>query len=146
MQRKSCELIRSSTACRRSCHLPMTRPRTERHEGTGLLEEPLRDLHRPAEIDLALGHAPLHTDNEGLELIYFLRALDAPNISICQGSGGHAYFLAELAYRLHQWGSNVFVMPKHGGRTVNQLMSRHLEVLQYVRRRQANNASYDLPS
>jgi hypothetical protein len=98
------------------------------------LEEPLRDLHRPAEIDLALGHAPLHTDNEGLELIYFLRALDAPNISICQGSGGHAYFLAELAYRLHQWGSNVFIMPKHGGRTVNQLTSRHLEVLQYIRR------------
>jgi len=31
-------------------------------------------------------------------------------------------------------GFNVFVMPKHGGRTVNQLMSRHLEVLQYIRR------------
>ena len=24
-------------------------------------------------------------------------------------------------------------MPKHGGRTINQLMSRHLEVLQYIR-------------
>jgi enterochelin esterase-like enzyme len=24
-------------------------------------------------------------------------------------------------------------MPKHGGRTVNQLMSRHLEVLQHIR-------------
>ena len=38
------------------------------------------------------------------------------------------------AYRVHLWGFNVFVMPKHGGRTVNQLIGRHLEVLQYIRR------------
>jgi hypothetical protein len=82
---------------------------------------------------------------------------------IFQGSGGCGYVFAELAYRVHlrastcsqSWrigctcglqrvrrvgvsgapaGFNVFVMPKHGGRTVNQLMSRHLEVLQYIRR------------
>ena len=87
----------------------------------------------PAEIDLTLRHAPLHIDDEGVELIYFLHALDAPNILISQGSGGHGYVFAELAYRVHQWGFNVFVMPKHGGRTINQLMSRHLEVLQYIR-------------
>jgi hypothetical protein len=69
-----------------------------------------------------------------LELICFLNALDAPNVLISQGSGGHGYVFAELAYRVHLWGFNVFVMPKHGGRTVNQLMSRHLEVLQYIRR------------
>lgn len=69
-----------------------------------------------------------------MELVYFLNALDAPNILISQGSGGHSYVFAELAYRLHIRGYNVFVMPKHGGRTVNQLMSRHLEVLHYIRR------------
>jgi pimeloyl-ACP methyl ester carboxylesterase len=52
---------------------------------------------------------------------------------ISQGSGGHGYVFAELADRVHQWGFNVFIMPKHGGRTIIQLMSRHLEVLQYVR-------------
>jgi hypothetical protein len=88
----------------------------------------------PAEIDLALRHACLTTDGESLELIYFHNALDAPNVLISQGSGGHGYVFAELAYRVHLWGFNVFVMPKHGGRTVNQLMSRHLEVLQYIRR------------
>jgi pimeloyl-ACP methyl ester carboxylesterase len=87
----------------------------------------------PAEIDLALKHAHLTTDGESLELIYFLNAPDAPNVLISQGSGGHGYVFAELAYRVHQWGFNVFIMPKHGGRTINQLMSRHLEVLQYIR-------------
>jgi pimeloyl-ACP methyl ester carboxylesterase len=87
----------------------------------------------PAEIDLALRRAPPHAHDEGLELIYFLHAIDAPNILISQGSGGHAYVFAELAYQVHLWGFNVFVMPKHGGRTVNQLMSRPLEVLQYIR-------------
>jgi len=53
----------------------------------------------PAEIDLALRRAPLKTDDEGLELIYFLHALDAPNVLISQGSGGHAYVFAELAIR-----------------------------------------------
>ena len=87
-----------------------------------------------AEIDLALKHARLNIGGESLELIYFLNAPDAPNVLVSQGSGGHSYVFAELAYRIHLWGFNVFIMPKHGGRTVNQLMSRHLEVLQYIRR------------
>ena len=69
------------------------------------------------------------TGGESLELIYFHNALDVP-----RGSGGHGYAFAELAYRVHLWGFNVFVMLKHGGRTVNQLIGRHLEVLQYIRR------------
>jgi len=81
----------------------------------------------PAEIDLGLKHAHLNTGGESLELIYFPNAPDAPNVLISQGSGGHGYVFAELAYRVHLWGFNVFVMPKHGGRTVNQLVSRHLE-------------------
>jgi len=42
-----------------------------------------------AEIDLALRHACLKTGGESLELIYFLNALDAPDVLISQGSGGH---------------------------------------------------------
>jgi hypothetical protein len=94
------------------------------------LEEPLRHLTDRAEIDLALRHARLTTD--GADLLP--QRSDAPNVLISQGSGGRGYVFAELAYRVHLWGFNVFVMPKHGGRTVNQLMSRHLEVLQYLRR------------
>jgi hypothetical protein len=56
----------------------------------------------PAEIDFALRHARLTTDGESLELIYFLNALDAPNVLISQGSGGHSYVFAELAYRVHR--------------------------------------------
>ena len=96
------------------------------------MEEPLRHLTDPAEIDLALKHAHLTTDGGSFELIYFLNAPNAPNVLISHGSGGHGYVFAELAYRVHLRGFNVFVMPKHGGRTINRLMSRHLEVLQYI--------------
>jgi pimeloyl-ACP methyl ester carboxylesterase len=88
----------------------------------------------PAEVELALKQALLDIGGESLEVIYFLHATDAPNVLISQGSGGHGYVFAELAYRLHLGGFNVFVMPKHGGRTVNQLVDRHLEVLQYIHR------------
>jgi alpha-beta hydrolase superfamily lysophospholipase len=88
----------------------------------------------PAEVELALKQALLDIGGESLEVIYFLHATDAPNVLISQGSGGHGYVFAELAYRLHLGGFNVFVMPKHGGRKVNQLVDRHLEVLQYIRR------------
>jgi hypothetical protein len=82
----------------------------------------------PTEIELALQDARVDTGAEKLELIYFLHAADAPNILISQGFGGHAYVFAELAYRVHLGGFNVFVMPKHGGRTVTQLVARHLQV------------------
>jgi pimeloyl-ACP methyl ester carboxylesterase len=88
----------------------------------------------PAEIDTALKHARLNTGAESSEVIYLLNALDAPNILISQGSGGPGYVLAELAYRVRLRGFNVFVMPKHGARTVNQRVRRHMEVLQYIRR------------
>jgi len=48
---------------------------------------------------------------ERFELVHFPTAAQAPNILISQGSGGHAYVCAELAYRMHLAGCNVFVMP-----------------------------------
>ena len=59
-----------------------------------------------AEIDLALRHACLKTGGESLELIYFHNALDAP-----QGSGGHGYAFAELAYRVHRGASTCSSCP-----------------------------------
>jgi len=64
-----------------------------------------------AEIDLALRHACLKTGGESLELIYFLNALDAPNVLISQGSGGHGYVFAELAYRVHRRASTCSSCP-----------------------------------
>ncbi len=51
---------------------------------------------------------------ERFELVYFTTAARVPNILICQGSGGHAYVVAELAYRMHLAGYKAFVMPRHG--------------------------------
>lgn len=67
-----------------------------------------------------------------LELVYFEKDKDAPNILISQGSGGHAYIFAELAYLMHLRGYNVFIMPKHGGQTINKLVSRHADVLAHI--------------
>jgi hypothetical protein len=38
---------------------------------------------------------------KAFELVYFEKDNDAPNILISQGSGGHAYIFAELAYLMH---------------------------------------------
>src|SRR5262249_37597572 len=64
---------------------------------------------------------------------HFLRDSDGPSILISQGSGGHAYVFAEFGYHLHLAGYNVFIMPKHGGRTISELMVRHLDAVRFIR-------------
>ncbi len=64
--------------------------------------------------------------------MHFPTATQAPNILISQGSGGHAYVFAELAYRMHLAGYNVFVMPRHGGHTVAQLLQRHRDAIHHI--------------
>lgn len=66
------------------------------------------------------------------ELIYFEEGKNAPTLLISQGSGGHAYVFAELGYRMHLRGYNVFIMPKHGGSTIRELMARHKDALEYI--------------
>lgn len=66
------------------------------------------------------------------ELIYFEKGIGAPNILISQGSGGHAYVFAELGYKMYLRGYNVFVMPKHGGYTITELMARHKDALNHI--------------
>ena len=49
----------------------------------------------------------------------------SPTVVISPGSAGHAFVFAELGYRVCERGYNVFIMPKHGGRTVDELVQRH---------------------
>jgi hypothetical protein len=69
---------------------------------------------------------------ERLELVHFRRGQAEPNILISPGSGGHALIFAELAYCLYRAGFNVFIMPKHGGRTISELMVRHNDALDHI--------------
>lgn len=69
------------------------------------------------------------------ELIAFERGPAYPCILISQGSGGHAYVFAELAYLMHRRGYNVFVMPRHGGHTIAELVTRHADALAQIARR-----------
>ena len=69
------------------------------------------------------------------ELVSFKRGRDHPSILISRGSGGHAYVFAELAYLMHRQGYNVFVMPRHGGHTIAELVTRHADALSEIARR-----------
>lgn len=67
-----------------------------------------------------------------LELLHFAKDDEAPNILISPGSGGHAYVFAELGYQIHLRGYRVFVMPKHGDATINELVERHHDVARFI--------------
>lgn len=82
-----------------------------------------------AEIERDLRRMTFVSDGEESELVYFERGPARPNILVSQGSGGHAYVFAELAYLMYRRGYNVFVMPKHGGRPIAELLSRHADAL-----------------
>lgn len=66
------------------------------------------------------------------ELPYFEKDKNAPNILVSEGSGGNSYVFAELSYEMHLKGYNVFIMPRHGGYTINELMPRHVDALKYI--------------
>lgn len=69
------------------------------------------------------------------ELVAFERGPAYLNLLVSQGSGGHAYVFAELAYLLRRHGYNVFVMPRHGGHTIAELVTRHADALSQIARR-----------
>lgn len=84
------------------------------------------------EIERKIRRTHFVSGSSKFELIYFEQGKDAPNILISQGSGGHAYIFAELACLMHFCGYNVFVMPKHGGFTISQLVDRHADALAHI--------------
>ena len=88
-----------------------------------------------AEIADALRSEPFTSAGEQLELVHFFCGREATNILVSQGSGGHPYVFAELGYQLNRAGYNVFIMPKHGGRTIGQLLTRHLDALEHIHSR-----------
>ena len=86
----------------------------------------------PVDVARAIKRTGFASRGETAELAHFSDDRAAPNILISPGSGGHAYVFAELAYLMHLAGYSVFIMPAHGGRTVDQLLVRHRDALDYI--------------
>jgi hypothetical protein len=84
------------------------------------------------EIERHIRVRELFSGRNRFELLCFVRGRAVPSIVISPGSGGHSYVFAELGYEMHRRGYNVFIMPKHGGHTVRELMERHRDALEYV--------------
>ena len=66
------------------------------------------------------------------DLVCLKKNKSTPNVLISPGSGGHSYVFVELAYQMFLRNYNVFIMPKHGGITINELMDRHEDALTYI--------------
>jgi pimeloyl-ACP methyl ester carboxylesterase len=88
----------------------------------------------PDEILRILKRVPFSSTGEDLELLMFERGSASPSVVISPGSAGHAFVFAELGYRVYERGYNVFIMPKHGGRTVDELVQRHDAALARIAR------------
>ncbi len=86
------------------------------------------------DMDANLKATGFGSGGEALELIRFEKGKGHPSILVSPGSGGHAYVFGELAYRMHARGYNVFIMPKHGGRTITDLVHRHEDALRSIAR------------
>ena len=84
------------------------------------------------EIERNLGLSTFASGARSFELLYFEKGKNAPNILISPGSAGHSYVFAELGYHMHLKGYNVFIMPKHGGHTVGELVQRHSDALEHI--------------
>jgi pimeloyl-ACP methyl ester carboxylesterase len=115
---------------RRTCPAPLDEPR---------MSSPDYWKRYPVETDPDEIAAHLRTtrvldDQPPLELIHFEAHDGAPAILISQGTAGHGYVFAELGYRMNAYGYHVFIMPKHGGRTIEQLLVRHARALQHIAR------------
>ncbi|MCC7165640.1 MAG: alpha/beta hydrolase [Anaerolineae bacterium] len=86
----------------------------------------------PDEIERNLKRSHFVSEDREFELPLFEFGKNAPNILISPGSGGHSYVFAELAYQIRLRGYNVFIMPKHGGSTLPELMPRHVTALKHI--------------
>ena len=84
------------------------------------------------EIEKNIKRTDFTSAGKNLDLIYFEKSRNAPNILISEGSGGHGYFFAELGYLMYLKAYNVFIMPRHGSMTINELVKRHNDALKYI--------------
>src|SRR3989304_419308 len=86
-------------------------------------------------IERSIKLASFTSGGRKFELVYFERDKHTPNILVSPGSGGHSYVFAELAYQMYLRNYNVFIMPKHGGYTISELVTRHRDAERHI----ANN-------
>ena len=88
----------------------------------------------PDVIEGKLRHEPFVSAGQRLELLHF-PAGGKSAVLISQGSGGHPYVFAEVAFAVHLLGHDVFVMPKHGDAPVAELLDRHTDALVHIQTR-----------
>lgn len=84
------------------------------------------------EIAAKLSHESFPSQHTMFPLVSFLAAKEDPCILVAIGSGGNSYIFAELAYWMNRRGYNVFIMPRNGGSTITQLMTRHQDAAGYL--------------
>lgn len=86
----------------------------------------------PNEIEKSLLVEVFCSGGDDYELLKFFKNEYATNVLITPGSAGHAYVFAELGYLIHQHGFNVFIMPRHGGFTISELLKRHTDAVHHI--------------
>src|SRR5215207_3021336 len=84
------------------------------------------------EIESNVGLSIFASAARNFELLHFEKGKNDPNVLISPGSAGQSYVFAELGYQMHLRGYNVFVMPKHGGYTIDELVQRHSDALEHI--------------
>lgn len=85
------------------------------------------------EIEKCISKEIFFSEDRKYELLSIKHPDNRPCLLISMGSGGHAYVFVELAYLIYKKGVNVFIMPKHGGFTVTELVKRHVDALNHLR-------------
>lgn len=88
----------------------------------------------PDEIAAHLRRTTVADGEPAFDLIHMKAADDAPAILISPGTAGHGYVFAELGHHIRARGYHVFIMPKHGGRTIDELVHRHRRALRHIGR------------
>ena len=88
----------------------------------------------PDEIAAHLRTTLVEGGRPAFRLLHFPNEPRAPAIRISQGTAGHGYVFAELGHHMHALGYQVFIMPKHGGRTIDELVARHELALRHIGR------------
>lgn len=86
----------------------------------------------PDEVEGSLRLSSFSSRSKDYDLVSFEKGKSVPNILVSQGSGGHSYVFAELGYLMHLNGYNVFIMPKHGGFTISELIDRQKDAIEHI--------------
>jgi len=92
-------------------------------------------LTNPDEIEKVIHKEGFVSHDINYELLALKHSKNSSCLLISMGSAGHAYVFAELAYLIYKEGFDVFIMPKHGGLTISELLARHEDALTYLQKK-----------